>query len=495
MSLIQVSNLSFSYEDSYDMIFENVSFQIDTDWKLGFTGRNGRGKTTFLNLLLGKYEYSGTIASSVVFDYFPFPVEDESADTIDVITGLSGEVSSWQVMKELNKLGLEDGVLYRPFQTLSNGERTKVLLAALFSQENHFLLIDEPTNHLDLEAREQVSRYLNSKSGFILVSHDRAFLDSCVDHILSINKADIEVQKGNFSSWFENKRRKDEYELDQNEKLKKDIRRLSSAAKQSRDWADKVESTKIGKKSMEVEKNIDSRAYMGEKSRRMQMRRKNLERRQEMALEEKKGLLKNLEQNEFLKLEPLIYHKPRLAALDEVSIRYGDHQVCDHIAFSVERGERICLKGKNGCGKSSVIRLILGEEVPHGGNISVGSGLKISYVSQVTSFLKGGLKDYARECGVEESLLKALLRKLDFSRTQFEKNMESYSEGQKKKVLIARSLCEKAHLYIWDEPLNFIDVYSRMQIEELLLCWKPTLLFVEHDAAFAQKIATKTVEM
>ena len=96
---------------------------------------------------------------------------------------------------------------------------------------------------------------------------------------------------------------------------------------------------------------------------------------------------------------------------------------------------------------------------------------------------------------MEERLLKALLRKLDFSRLQFEKNMESFSEGQKKKVLIARSLCEKAHLYIWDEPLNFIDIYSRMQIEELLLYWKPTLLFVEHDASFAQKIATKTVEM
>ena len=495
MSLIQVTDLSFSYEDSYDMIFENVSFQIDTDWKLGFTGRNGRGKTTFLNLLMGKYEYSGTITSSVVFDYFPFPVEDPSLDGIDIIAGISAEISSWQVMKELHKLGLLDDVLYRPFYTLSNGERTKVLLAALFSQENHFLLIDEPTNHLDLEAREQVSRYLNSKKGFILISHDRTFLDSCVDHILSINKTDIEVQKGNFSSWYQNKQMRDEFEMAENERLKKDIRRLSAAAKQSCEWADKVESTKIGKKSRIIEGNTENRDYIGEKSRRMQMRRKNLERRQNRALEEKTGLLKNIENAESLKLEPLSYHKDRLASAEDLKIYFGDHVVCDHISFTVERGERICLKGKNGCGKSSIIKLMMGENIPFQGELSVGSGLKISYVSQDTSFLKGNLKDYAEECGVEERLLKALLRKLDFSRLQFEKNMESFSEGQKKKVLIARSLCEKAHLYIWDEPLNFIDIYSRMQIEELLLYWKPTLLFVEHDASFAQKIATKTVEM
>lgn len=240
MSLIQVSNLSFSYEDSYDMIFENVSFQIDTDWKLGFTGRNGRGKTTFLKLLLGEYEYSGSITASVKFDYFPFPVEDMTMDTMGVIEGLGYEIPFWKIQKEINQLDLDDGILYREFGTLSNGERTKVLLAALFSQDNHFLLIDEPTNHLDREARMQVSRYLNTKKGFILVSHDRAFLDTCVDHILAVNKSGIEVQKGNFTDWYQNKQRKDQYELAENERLKKDIRRLGEAARKSRSWADRA---------------------------------------------------------------------------------------------------------------------------------------------------------------------------------------------------------------------------------------------------------------
>ncbi|MBP1552306.1 MAG: ABC-F family ATP-binding cassette domain-containing protein, partial [Oscillospiraceae bacterium] len=209
MSLINIQNLTFSYDGSYDNIFENVSFQLDTDWKLGFTGRNGRGKTTFLNLLLGSYSYSGKISASVSFEYFPYKVEDKPAGTIDIVEQIYPDYQYWQIAKELNMLEVSEEVLYRPFNTLSNGEQTKVLLAVLFLKENSFLLIDEPTNHLDMQAREIVSRYLNSKKGFILVSHDRAFLDGCVDHILSINKTNIEIQQGNFSSWLANKELQD----------------------------------------------------------------------------------------------------------------------------------------------------------------------------------------------------------------------------------------------------------------------------------------------
>ena len=135
----------------------------------------------------------------------------------------------------------------------------------------------------------------------------------------------------------------------------------------------------------------------------------------------------------------------------------------------------------------------MGENLTFTGSLRIGSNLIISYVSQETSHLRGNLKDYAAAEGIDESLLKAILRKLDFSRVQFEKDMCDFSEGQKKKVLIAASLCQQAHLYIWDEPLNFIDVISRMQIEEMLMKYKPTLLFVEHDAAFHENIATKRV--
>jgi lincosamide and streptogramin A transport system ATP-binding/permease protein len=209
MSLINVNNLTFSYDGGFENIFENVSFQIDTDWKLGFTGRNGRGKTTFLTLLMGRFDYSGSISASVSFEYFPYEVKDEQMDTAEVINTIINDYQEWQLIRELNLLKVSNDVLYRPFYTLSNGEQTKVLLAGLFLKENGFLLIDEPTNHLDMNGRRIVSDYLRGKHGFILVSHDRAFLDNCIDHILSINRTNIEIQKGNFSSWWHNKELQD----------------------------------------------------------------------------------------------------------------------------------------------------------------------------------------------------------------------------------------------------------------------------------------------
>lgn len=488
MSLINIANLTFAYDSSYDNIFENTSFQIDTDWKLGFTGRNGRGKTTFLNLLRGKHNYSGKISASVDFDYFPFIVEDKTQNTIDVVDSFYSGYEPWQLSRELSLLQVDDDVLYRQFDTLSNGEQTKVMLAALFLKPNNFLLIDEPTNHLDTKARAIVSNYLRSKKGFILVSHDRIFLDNCIDHILSINKHNIEIQKGNFSSWMYNKELQDNFELAENEKLLNDIKRLDEASKRTAKWSDRIEGTKIGNHEYD-------RGAIGHKAAKMMKRSKAIVKRREDASAEKSKLLKNIEKAESLALTPIEFHSNRLVILDEVCISYGDKIVCKDISFTINRGDRVALCGKNGCGKSSIIKLILGEDISFTGNLTIGSKLKVSYVSQDTSHLNGALGEFALAHGIDDSLFRTILRKLDFSRIQFEKNIEDFSNGQKKKVLIAKSLCERAHLYIWDEPLNFIDVLSRIQIENLVLEYNPTMLFVEHDSAFCDNVSTIVIEV
>ena len=173
--------------------------------------------------------------------------------------------------------------------------------------------------------------------------------------------------------------------------------------------------------------------------------------------------------------------------------------------FSIElmQGERVFLKGENGCGKSTLIRTILTERESNdadckdgqNGEINVASNLTFSYICQDTGFLKGSIRDFCKERRLEESLFLTLLKKLDVDRVQFGKNMEEFSEGQKKKVLIAASLITPAHVYIWDEPLNYIDVFSRMQIEELILTYQPTMILVDHDVRFRDKIATRVVEM
>lgn len=495
MSLINISNLTFAYDGSADNIFENVSFQIDTDWKLGFTGRNGRGKTTFLNLLLGKYEYKGSISGGVIFEYFPFEIKDKTLKTIEIIDSLNYDYQMWELEREMSLLDISEDVLYREFNTLSNGEQTKILLAVLFLKENRFLLIDEPTNHLDIEGREIVAEYLKSKKGFILVSHDRRFLDNCIDHILSINKANIEIQKGNFSSWQVNKEMQDNSEIAKNYKLKKDIKRLEQAAKRTSEWSDKKEEKKSKKSYGGRAPAMIDKGFVGAKAAKMMKRSKNLEARQNSALEEKTKLLKNIELSESLKIKSEEYHSNRMVTLDKISIFYGEKEVCKDVSFTIKKGDRIALRGKNGSGKSTILKLILGEDLKYTGNLYRGSRIKISYVSQETSFLKGKLSNFAKNSGIDESLFRAILRKMDFSREQFDKDLSSYSGGQKKKVLIAKSLCERAHLYVWDEPLNFIDVLSRIQIEELILEFQPTIIFVEHDMVFSETIANKIIKL
>lgn len=492
MSIIKVENLTFSYTSGYNNIFENVSFQIDTDWKLGFVGRNGRGKTTFLKLLQGKYEYDGTIISSVQFDYFPYYVADKSIDTQYVLQEVCPTAEDWQIIRELAYLDVDHEVLYRPFNTLSNGEQTKALLAALFLNEGHFLLIDEPTNHLDTQARELLSKYLKKKKGFILVSHDRSFLDGCVDHILSLNKANIEVQSGNFSSFMTNYERQQDYERKQNARLQSDIDRLQDAANRTAGWAQSLEKTKKGTRNSGLRPDT---GYIGHKSAKMMKRSKVIEARRQSEIEEKSSLLKNTENESSLKISPLTYKNEILVSFSSVAPVYGGKQVCAGVTFEIKRGERIVLNGKNGSGKSSLLKLLRGEHIKHMGTIDKGSNLIISYVSQDTSHLKGTLTDIAIESRIDESLFKTILYKMGFNRQQFEKDLRDFSDGQKKKTLIAKSLCEQAHLYVWDEPLNFVDIYSRIQIENLLKEYKPTMIFVEHDKAFQDSVATRRIEL
>lgn len=506
MAQINVNDLTFSYEGSFDNIFEHVSFSVDTDWKLGFLGRNGKGKTTFLNLLLGRYQYSGSITSSVVFDYFPYQISQEQMQRTAAVflEEIKPQCELWRVICELELLCENAEILYRPFVTLSPGERTKVLLSVLFSGENDFLLIDEPTNHLDEKSREDVKKYLSSKKGFLLVSHDRDLLDDCIDHVLVLNRKTIEVQRGNFSSWWENKQRRDQFAKKQNDKHCKEIGKLKQAAAQSGAWADKNEGTKIGYDPIK-EHDRPTRAYIGGKTKKMQSRVRQVKNRINREIEEKEGLLEDLEQPVDLKIMPLAHHKETLVEVRDYSLKYGDkgQSLFAGLTFAIARGQRVALHGKNGCGKSTLIKMILQKAgctkdclpIVESGICRTAAGLVISYINQDTSMLRGSISEFCMRHSLEESLFCAVLRQLDMERVQFVKNLEDYSEGQKKKILLAASLLTPAHLYIWDEPLNYIDVFSRMQVEKLLLQYQPTMLFVEHDTRFREKIATAVVEL
>ena len=487
MSLINISHLSFSYPESLTPVFEDLSLKLDTNWRLGLIGRNGRGKTTFLKLLMGEESHSGTISCPAECIYFPQTPSDPTLLSRDVLAELYPLAEDWQFRRELNLLKLDaDDIFWRPFSTLSGGEQTKVLLAGLFLDDAALPLIDEPTNHLDLAGREAVARYLRRRRGFILVSHDRHFLDAAVDHILAINASDIEIHNGNYSSWQDNFARREAHEKAQNARLQHEIRQLKQAAARTANWSDRVERTKIG---------AADKGYVGHMAAKMMKRSKAIETRRERAIEEKSKLLKNFEQDEPLKLVPLAYRAERLVSFEEVQVRYAGVAIGTPHSFTIHRGDRLFLDGPNGCGKSSLLHLLTPDAPDHSGRVRIASGLIISYVPQRTDALRGSVFDFAEAAQIDRTLFLSFLRKMGFPRDHFARDMTTFSEGQKKKVLLAKSLSEQAHLYVWDEPLNYIDLASRLQIEDLIQKYQPTMLLVEHDRAFRDAIATEVVTL
>lgn len=492
MAQIKIENLTFAYDGASENVFENVNISFDTNWKIGLIGRNGRGKTTLLKLLLGELEFNGKISGNIHFDYFPCEITDKSKTGIEILTEKFPECEVWEVLKNFDQLDMIEDCLYQSFCTLSNGQQTKFLLAVLFSKQGNFLLIDEPTNHLDESARSLVSKFLSKQKGFILVSHDRDFIDKCVDHVISINKSNIEIQSGNFSSWWQNKQNQDEFEFKQNERLKKDISRLKESAKRTQNWSDKIENSKNGTRISGVKAD---KGAIGHKAAKMAKRSKVTEQRQNKAIEEKSKLLKNIDKQEELFLHSQSLKGNNVLSVQDLSIFYGTKSIANNINFKVEVGDKVAVCGKNGSGKTSLLKLILGEKIEYTGEIIKNSKLKISYISQSFDWLEGTISNFAKENNIDGAKLFTMLSKLGFEKELFENQMQTFSAGQKKKVLIAKSLCEEANLYVWDEPLNFIDVISRIQIETLLKDSGITLIFVEHDSSFVKNIATKIVEL
>ena len=488
MALIDIRNLTFEYPGSLEPIFNDLDLQLDTDWKLGFIGRNGYGKTTFLKLLMGKYSYEGSITKPIPMVYFPFSIKNYHTRTLDLLEKLQPNFELWKLKREMNLIEVGEDTLYRSFSTLSGGEQTKILLALLFAEEERFLLIDEPTNHLDTHGREVVAKYLESKKGFILVSHDREFINNIVDHILTVEKNKIVLLKGTYDTWEQNKNLEDQYELEQNQKLRKEIRRLKQSAREKCIWSDKVEASKIGSGPVD-------RGYIGHMAAKMMKRSKTIEKRYEKTIEEKKKLLKNIEPIDKLQMSVLEHHVRQYINAEDFTIAYENSNIFKPIQFTVEKGDCIVFNGDNGSGKSSIIQAILGKETPWQGKLEITKGVTISYVPQKFNFVNGNINEFVYKEKLDKTRFLTILRKLGFSRNQFEIPIENFSMGQKKKVFLAKSICEKAHLFIWDEPLNYIDVISRIQIENMILEYSPTMILVEHDRRFIDRVATDIIEL
>lgn len=518
MPSILFQQVDFSYESPYVKIFDQLSITIESHWKTALIGNNGRGKTTLLALLHQQLPpTSGHIDIPLETAYYPYSPTNTNQTTLDVIRDSIAPFNDWEIQmeqllnqadetnllaygeilekyqeangyeidaliqREMALMGLDPQLLERNFQTLSGGEQTRSLIIALFLKNDSFFLIDEPTNHLDIHARLKLGEYFAGKSGFIVASHDRHFLDQCTDHVVSINKSDVRVNQGNYSVWKYQMDLEESSERHQHDTLKREIRKMETAASQRRGWSQRKEKDKIG---------AYDKGFVGHRAAKVMKRALAIEHRIQTAIEDKKKLLKNVEKERKLKLMETEKSPDTLLSVDRLSVEIADNLILKEVSFSVQKQQRLAIVGKNGCGKTTLFRTILKELQPTTGSVFVPGYVNMLCSYQVPLWQTGYLRDHLLSNEQDETAFRQILGVLGVGGEIFEHPLETFSRGQLKKVDLCRSFCSPAHLLLWDEPINYIDIAAREQIESVILEYQPTLVFIEHDQYFVDKIAT-----
>ena len=495
MTVIQITHLSYTYPNQAQEIFTDLSLSLDSSWKLALIGRNGRGKTTFLRLLAGQLGKQAAVKSDLTFAYYPcfLPKEEPAYFSLQDMAGFE----LWRLEKEMNRLNLSPDLLYQPFGQLSGGEQSKLLLALAFSQDGVFPLLDEPTNHLDSASRKEVAEYLKrSKSGYIVVSHDRQFLEEVSDHVLALENGEIHLYRDDFDGYQQTKDRRDQTSLDLDRKLRREIKSLENSQKQLAANAQKAES-KIhakGKIKPDHKAELRDKGFLSKRAAKVMKRSKNVARRQAKEEAAKQGLLSNIEETPALDLNFKPDYHQTLFTGRGLSLEVAGRTLFEGLNLEIANWGIVALTGPNGSGKTSFLSWLLGKDkLTCQGDWQLQSGLKISYLPQDLSLYRGDLASFAKEHCLDYEKLLNQLKKLGLEREAFKQKIEEMSQGQKKRVALAKSLTEEANLYLWDEPANYLDLFNQDQLIALLKKEQPAMLLIDHDQAFIKAVAQEHV--
>ena len=507
---ISVSNLSKEFEVG-KKILDGLTFQIDQGERVGLLGKNGAGKTTLFKILTGELDWDdgevhiapgkGVGLISQIPVYPPeYTVEDvlqtafqrlhdmeremeeltvrmgQDSDPAllrryDALTAAFETGGGYDTITPLNKVcnGLEISQDMRSqlFSSLSGGEKTRVNLARLILEDTDILLLDEPTNHLDLRATEWLEEYLDKYKGTVLaISHDRWFLDRVVKRVIEIQDGKAEFYEGNYSFYVVEKEHRYQEKLKQYEKEQAKIEQLEKASQQLRIWAYSG-NDKTFKRAQSMEKRIERLRTTDKPTK---------ERRLDMKFGERE------------------FRGDEVLTIKELKKSFDGRTLFDHVNLEVVGGERIALLGDNGTGKSTLLKILLGEEEPDSGKLKMGPTVKVGYLPQIIHFShpERNLVDtmiYDQDCSTQTA--RNRLAAFNFRGEDVFKPVSALSGGEQSRLRLCMLMDEQINLLILDEPTNHLDIASREWIEEAVAEYEGNLLFVSHDRYFIKQFATR----
>ncbi|WP_145959720.1 ribosomal protection-like ABC-F family protein [Bacillus cereus] len=516
MTICSVNNVTKSFGGN--TIFENISLEIKNGERVGLVGRNGSGKTTIFGLLTGmesldagaihmkKGTRIGHVAQIPKFDEVmtvydvlssAFKVEKELEKEMHALEKnmaveqeqsaleklmerygviqekfafLGGYEIEANIMKVANGLQVTD-LFSRVFTELSGGEQTKVSLAYMLLQKPDLLLLDEPTNHLDLFAVEWLEQFLKEYTGTVMViSHDRYFLDEVVTKIFDLEDGEIHVYHTNYSQFVEEKEERLLQEFQAYQEQQKKIKKMKEAIKRLREWANQANPPNEG----------------------LHKRARNMERALERIEKLKRPILERKQMG--LQFEGQERSGKDVVVMKEVSKGFAGRPLFEQANLHVRFQERAAIVGRNGTGKTTLLKLLLEEIKPDIGEIRIGSSVKIGYLSQHTyGNVKSNVLEAFREyVAVTEGEARHILAKFLFYGPAVFKKVTQLSGGEKMRLRLAQLMYQDINFLILDEPTNHLDIESREVLEEALEQYNGTILAVSHDRYFLNKLFEKT---
>ena len=507
---ISVSSLVKSFEIGNN-ILDGLTFTVYSGERVGILGHNGCGKTTLFRILTGELDYDegeimicpgkrlGLISQIPVYPD-GWTTEDVLKDAhkrlyaishrIDELTTEMGHSGDEALLREYDRLSedfrrlggydmdternkvangldIDADMRARPFALLSGGEKTRVNLARLILEDTDILLLDEPTNHLDLRATQWLEEYLLHFKGTVLaISHDRWFLDKVIQRSIEINDGKADLYSGGYSFYVEERRRRFDEKLKKYEKDQAKIEQLTRAAEQMHLWAF-MGNDKLHKRAFSMEKRIERLSHS------------------EKPVEQKKLSVK-FRQREFSGDEVLV--------TDGLSKSFGGRTLFDALDLAVTGGERIALIGDNGTGKSTLIKLIMGEETPDKGYLYKGPAVRTAYLPQIVTFSddrRSALDTMLYDCRCQPQEGRDRLAAFGFRGEDVLTPVGALSGGERSRLKLCMLMGSDINFLILDEPTNHLDIASREWMEDALSDYEQTLLFVSHDRYFIEKFATR----